>query len=85
MLPGGNKLTPQLMEYLQSKLRELSTQPVCMYSTKEGLEEGLEIVLRCRVAAREANIIVNKGYSLLTDVTPLSSIIVLNKIKRDMR
>jgi hypothetical protein len=83
LLPDG-KLTPQLIDHLKYELRSISRDTECNGDAVVGVT-SLEAPLRCRVAARELNLIVGGGYSLVTDVTPLSSIIVLNKIKKDLR
>ena len=83
LLPDG-KLTPQLMEYLKYELLSISRDSECNGDAVVGVT-SLEAPLRCRVAARELNLVIGRGYSLVTDVTPLSSIIVLNKIKKDLR
>lgn len=83
LLPGG-KLTPQLMDHLKYELERISRDSECSGDAVVGVT-SLEAPLRCSVAARELNLVIGGGYSLVTDVTPLSSIIVLNKIKKDLR
>ncbi len=83
LLPDG-KLTPQLMVHLQYELRSISNNSECSGNAVIGVT-SLETPLRCRVAARELGLVIGGGYSLVTDVTPLSSIIVFNKIKKDLR
>lgn len=83
LLPDG-KLTPQLMVYLQYELRKISNDSQCRSNAVIGFTSQ-DAALRCRVAARELRLVDGGGYSLVTDVTPLSSIIVLNKIKKDLR
>ena len=43
--------------------------------------DGLQ---KCRQAKKELDIIVKNGYSLATSVTPLATLIVLEKIQRDL-
>jgi hypothetical protein len=83
LLPDG-KLTPQLIDRLEYELKSISSDSECSGDAVVGVT-SLEAPLRCRVAARELNLVIRGGYSLVTDVTPLSSIIVLNKIKEDLR
>ncbi len=83
LLPGG-KLTPHLLNHLRYKLESISRDSDCSGNAAVGVT-SLETILRCRVASRELNLVIRDGYSLVTDVTPLSSIIVLNKIKNDLR
>lgn len=78
------KLTRQLMNHLKYELGSISRDSECSGDAVVGVT-SLEAPLRCRVAARELNLVIGGGYSLVTDVTPLSSIIVLNKIKKDLR
>ncbi len=82
LLPNG-KLTPQLLDHLKYELGSISRDPECGGDAVLGVK-SLEAPLRCRVAARELKLVIEGGYSLVTDVTPLSSIIVLNKIKKDL-
>lgn len=83
LLPDG-KLTPQLMVHLKYELESISRDSECSGNAVVGVT-SIEAHLRCRVAARELNLVIGGGYSLVTDVTPLSSIIALNKIKKDLR
>lgn len=83
LLPDG-KLTPQLIDHLKYELQSISSDSKCSGDAVVGVT-SLEALLRCRVAVRELNLVIRGGYSLVTDVTPLSSIIVLNKIKEDLR
>jgi hypothetical protein len=82
LLPDG-KLTPDLSRHLESELRGLTRDPDCEGDVTKGVM-SLDGVARCRVAARELKLI-SAGYSLVTDVTPLSTIIVFEKINRDLR
>lgn len=83
MLPDG-KLTPRLMEHLQNELNGIARDPDCRHVDVINGVSNLQAPLRCHVALRELNLVV-AGYSLVTDVTPLSSIIVLKKIKNELR
>jgi hypothetical protein len=83
LLPDG-KLTPWLIDHLIYELHRISRDSECSGDAVVGVT-SLEAPLRCRIAARELNLVIRGGYSLVTDVTPLSSIIVLTKIKKDLR
>ena len=82
LLPDGN-LTPQLMRHLHYELLRISNESQCRGNAINGIVDH-DALLRCRVADRELRLVVGGGYSLVTDVTPLSSIIVFNKIKDDI-
>jgi len=82
LLPDGKKLTRQLLNHLENELQGIANDWPCRGDVVHGLT-SLETPLRCRVASRELKLVVEKGYSLVTDVTPLSSIIVLKKIKEE--
>lgn len=83
LLPEG-KLTPQLSRHLESELRALSSASACEGDEVAGVAD-LEAFAQCRVAARELKLVVQGGYSLVVEVTPLSTIIVLEKLKHDLR
>jgi hypothetical protein len=83
LLPDG-KLTPRLIDHLKSELNSIVRDSECNGDAVVGVT-SLEAPLRCRVAFRELNLVIGRGYSLVTDVTPLSSIIVINKIKKDLK
>ncbi|WMS94928.1 hypothetical protein RB215_02305 [Pseudoalteromonas sp. HL-AS2] len=82
LLPDG-KLTLQLVNHLKYELRKISKSSECNDNAVIGIT-SLDTLLRCRVATRELKLIAGKGYSLVTEVTPLATIIVLNKIKKDL-
>lgn len=81
LLPDG-KFTPQLVSHLHYKLNNYAKKK-CQENASNGIT-SLEGPLRCKVAARELELVMGKGYLLDLNATPLSSIIVLNKIKKDM-
>ena len=83
LLPDG-KLTPQLTDHLLRQLRRTSNSADCRGNVATGVQ-SIDPLLRCHVAKRELTLVKERGYSLVTDVTPLSSIIVLNKMKDDLR
>jgi hypothetical protein len=83
LLPDG-KLTPQLSKHLELELNALASASACEGDDVVGLAD-LETFAQCRVAARERKLVIGDGYSLAADVTPLSTIIVLEKISRDLR
>lgn len=76
-----DKLPLRLMEHLQSELRGISRK--CGGDAILGLV-NTESPLRCRIASRELDLILKNGYSLDNNETPMSSIIVLNKVKSDL-
>lgn len=78
LLPDG-KLTPQLMDHLKYELVRISRDSECSGDVVVGIT-SLEAPLRCRIAARELDMVIGGGYSLVTDITPLSSIIVLKRL-----
>lgn len=82
MLPDG-KLTPRLSTHLEYELRRIGHGHECRGDAVSGLMsvDGLQ---KCREAKKELDIIVKNGYSLATSVTPLATLIVLEKIQRDL-
>lgn len=81
-LLSSGELTPRLFDYLSRQLVSLTMSTECRQSAVTGITDT-ESLQRCHLAAREFVLIVHDGYSLVTDITPLSSIIVLEKMKRD--
>lgn len=81
LLPENGKLTPRLKEHLEYELSRIAKN---CGNAVDGIT-SLEEALRCKIAGHEYNLVIGGGYSLVTDVTPLSSIIVLRKIKYDLK
>jgi hypothetical protein len=78
------KLTSQLSKYLEFEVKVRANADVCAGDDVAGVAD-LEAFAECSVAARELKLVVGEGYSLVVGVTPLSTIIVLEKIGRDLR
>lgn len=83
MLPDG-KLTPSLSSHLERELMLISTGSDCQGNAVDGFV-NVEAIQKCKVAAKELDLVVRQGYSLVTSVTPLSTLITLDKIQRDLR
>jgi hypothetical protein len=88
LMPDG-KLPDQLAGFLLTELRRIANDPQCTNNPfSGGLFPGnsdIKVLVRCQTAEHERKLIFDDGYSLVTDVTPLSTSIVLNKIKSDIR
>lgn len=81
-----SKLTPQLSVYLSTELRQISSSSEC-FGYKNKVTTGIrdfDAPLKCKVASRELDI-KNDGYALSPELTPLSTIIIVNKLEKDLR
>ena len=83
LLPNG-KLTQRLMDYLKGQLVGMTSNSACSGDPASGIRD-MQVLLRCRVAAKEFTLLMKDDYSIITDISPLSSIIIIEKIKADVQ
>jgi hypothetical protein len=84
VLPDGQRLTPELSRHLRVELGRIGSDPACRSNPVTGVLHDLDDTLRCQTAFRES-LIAAKGYSLAPELTPLSTIIIVQKLRSDLR
>ncbi|MFK5948912.1 MAG: hypothetical protein QM500_09120 [Methylococcales bacterium] len=84
-LPDG-KIPPRVITYLRDTLNGYAYSTFgCKADVSTGVsDKDMEDILKCNIAKQELNMVVNTGYSMVTNVTPLSSVIVLEKIRDEL-
>ena len=74
----------RLMDYLKGQLVGMTSNSACSGDPASGIRD-MQVLLRCRVAAKEFTLLMKDDYSIITDISPLSSIIIIEKIKADVQ
>ena len=81
----GGRFSPQNMNFLKRKLIDMKNYQWVWKSTGNVQQGFTENDLKCVVPGHELKLVFDSGYTMSPNLTPLSLVVLLEKIENDMQ